>query len=256
MSRSVLHRVAVFLALAAGPIVSVVPVSADDPLYGIEPTVSSGEVVISTYSSSDKDGGTALVAALVQTGPYNRGNPAFTNETISQGYSKDLQTAEVFSVSTFQSPEVADTASRARKAALPAILSGDPVSIKATVVEHLLANWGWERGGEVTFTRVVPGKPTRIYDEYNTTLAFFKSGYTGQMSMLEFFQPGATLEAVRGELTARRGMSGASIYREKATGNYIAYSEYFDTASALASKSASLVVERRMGQVQQNYSAR
>jgi hypothetical protein len=231
------------------------PVWADDPLYGIAQTVDAPTVVISTFNV-DPGSTAALIDDLVQSGPYNRGTAGLMDETISQGLTDGAKPMDVFSVSIFQSENAAESATTLRKKVLRTAQTREPAYIKATVIEHLLADWGWERGQEVKFLRVVPGKPTKIYDEYGSTLAFFKSGYTGQMSMLEFFQPGASLDAVRAELTRRSGMSGASIYRDDTTGSFIAYSQYFNTASALASRSDSLVADRRMGQVTQNYRAR
>jgi hypothetical protein len=236
--------------------VAMAPACADDPLYGIDESVQSRQVVITTVSNADPLTVPALLEDFVRSGPYNRGISGFADETISQGISEGGKPIDVFSVSIFQSAAAADKATDLRKSALSAAPGRDQGYIKAAVIEHLVANWGWERGKEVKFIRLEPGKPTKVYDEYNSTLSFFKSGYTGQMSMLEFFQPSATLEGVRAELTARVGMSGASIYRDEATGNFIAYSEYFNTASALKNRSASLVADRRMGQVTQNYRAR
>ncbi|MFY9823810.1 MAG: hypothetical protein WAM82_20690 [Thermoanaerobaculia bacterium] len=233
----------------------VAPAWADYPLYGIAQTVNAPTVVVSTFNV-DPSSTAALIDDLVQSGPYNRGGGGLMDETISQGIADGGKPMDVFSVSIFQSSNAAESATTLRKSVLRTAQTREPAYIQATVVEHLLANWGWERGQQVQFLRVVPGKPTNIYDNYGSSLAFFKSGYTGQMSMLEFFQPGASLDAVRAELTKRSGMSGASIYRDEATGNYIVYSQYFDTASALAAQSDSLVADRRMGQVTQNYRAR
>ena len=230
-----------------------VPASADEPMYAIQASSDSTEVTIMTYDVGT-DAESALVQALVQSGPYNRSEPSFTNETISQEISGSTDSTGFFSVATFQSAAAADKMANLRRSAVQSLAAREP--IRAKVVEHLLADWGWERGREVTFTRLVPGEPTRVFDDYTTTLAFFKSGYTGQMSMLEFFQPGVQLEEVRAALTARRGMSGATIYRDHATGNYVVFSEYFDTASARAAQATALVVERRVGQVTQNYAAR
>jgi hypothetical protein len=231
------------------------PSQADDPLYGVAEAVNSLEVEITTYSV-EPEGEASFIHALVQSGPYNGSESAFSNETISEALSDGTQPVEIFAVATFQNSAAADRVSSLRKAAAQSNLVKSAVSTRAKVVEHLLANWGWERGEAVKFTRIVPGQPTRVYDEYKTTLSFFKTGYTGQMSMVEFFRPGVKLAEVRSALSARRGMSGASIYREEPTGNYIAYSEYFDTASAQGASASALVADRRMGQVLQNYAAR
>jgi hypothetical protein len=228
---------------------------ADDPLYGIAQTVDASTVVIST-SSVDPGATAAFIENLVQSGPYNRGTAGLMDEMISQGLGDGGKPIDVFSVSIFQSDSAAETATALRKSTLRAAQARETTYIKATVIEHLIANWGWEKGKEVTFLRIVPGKPTKIYDEYGSTLAFFKSGYTGQMSALEFFQPGASLQDVRAALTKRSGMSGASIYRDQATGNFIVYSQYFNTPPSLTASADSLVTERRIGQVTQNYRAR
>lgn len=259
MKRSVCQLAGVGAIAWAAFALSPAPTWADDPLYGIEETVSGPTVVITTFPTDteiDPRTTAALIEQLLLSSPYNRGTTGLMDEMISQGISDGTKPIDVFAVSIFQSDKAADSATALRKSFLRAAQTREPSYVKATVVEHLIANWGWERGKNVTFLRIVPGQPTTIYDEYGSTLAFFKSGYTGQMSMLEFFQPRASVKAVRAELTKRSGMSGASIYRDDATGNLIAYSQYFSTASALAAGSHSLVADRRIGQVTQNYRAR
>jgi len=234
---------------------------ADDPVTELGEVCEAPDGDVIVYPINPLNEGEFLTA-LVHSGSYHGTTTTFANEMLAQalpGMSSPGQTS-FFSVTRhYSDQEMAKVSSRRLEAVAP-YLAGEPTVYRTRVVEHLLANWGHEQGSEVSFESVIPGGDGHLFEEYGSSLSYFKGGYSGQMSVLEIYQPGVSLDQVRDDLTRRKGMSGATIFQDKATDVYLAYSQYFQSTkeqlSPADAREGSLVAMRLAGQVAQNYSSR
>jgi hypothetical protein len=111
---------------------------------------------------------------------------------------------------------------------LGSLLTVQPRRIDLTLVEHVLSDWGWEHGRQDQMVRSAAFGRDEIFEKNLSSLSFFKSGYVGQVGVLEFFDEGVPLAAVRTAVSQRRGLSGASIYRpEGGQMGFVVFSEFF-----------------------------
>ena len=234
---------------------------ADDPVTELGEVCEApdGDVVVLPVSPTNEG---EFLTALVNNGGYHGATSTFANETLGRalpGMTKAGVTKFFSVVRYYSEPEMNKLANRRQEAIAPYLVE-EPTVYHTRVIEHLLANWGHERGDQVTFESVIPGGEGHLFDEYGSSLSYFKGGYSGQMSVLEVYNSGVTLDQVRDDLTRRKGMSGATIFQDKATDIYLAYSQYFQSdAEHLApadAREGSLVSMRLAGQVTQNYSSR
>jgi hypothetical protein len=226
---------------------------ADDPLYGVAAASAAPYAKIATYEVTGSNE-QSFLHAMVQSGAFHGREAAFANETIAQALPGSNQPVTFFSMSRYHDTKAGDRVETLRTNAVAPFVAREPGYIHAAVVEHLIPNWGWARNGKVTFRQVIPGAEGHTFDNYDTTLTYFKSGYTGMVSILELYKPGTDLDQVRADLTSRRGMAGATIFQDQANGRYLAYSEYFDAGETVARKST--LAERHVAVVVQNYKAR
>lgn len=259
VSRGKGRLVAFALGLAVLALGGATVAFADDPVPAIIDQCTADDVVVALFEvqpgmASD------FLNAMVASSHYhsNRAQRAtVVNETISQGIVEEGRPERFFAVTSMHNRKAVNAMKKDRNRAVANAVTRQPQYITAKVIEHLLANWGLEKGSAISFQRVTPSghsdgpAPT---ENYGTSLAFFKTGYAGQMSMLEKFKSGTSLDAVRADLTSRKGMSGASIYLDTETNTYYAYSEYFDLgATTLSDRN---VADRRFGPVVENFQAR
>jgi hypothetical protein len=97
-----------------------------------------------------------------------------------------------------------------------------------------------------------------IFKRSISSLSFFKSGYTGQVGMIEFVPPSTPLSEIRDQLAKRLGLSGASIFTTPS--GLAVYSEYFKTPAAAAGQtltsSATDISGAQAAVVVQNYVSR
>jgi hypothetical protein len=234
---------------------------ADDPVGELGETCEApdGDVVVYIVNPNTEG---EFLTALVHSGGFHGVTSTFANETIARALPgmTESNATTFFSVTRHYSDTEMAKVSGRREQALAPYLESEPTVYRTRVVEHLLANWGHERGGEVTFESVIPGGDGHLFDEYGSSLSYFKGGYSGQMSVLEVYRSGLSLDQVRDDLTRRKGMSGATIFQHKDSDTYLAYSQYFQTApqqlSPASAKEGAKVAMRLAGQVAQNYSSR
>ena len=254
--RDMPHRVAgVWVGAVAMLAAGLLPTTAraDDPLYAVGSACSANYAQIATYEVTPANE-RGFLHAMVKSGPYHGAEAAFVNETIAQAVPGSSQHATFFTMARYHDAKASNRVAMARSAAITPFVSREPDYIVAAVVEHLIPNWGWARNGKVTFKQVIPGAEGHTFDHYDTTLSYFKSGYTGMVSILEFYKAGTDLDQVRADLEARRGMSGATIFQDTASGRYLAYSEYFDAGTTAQSQGT--LSDRHVAVVVQNYKAR
>lgn len=200
-----------------------------------------------------------FINAMVSSGPYNRVLYGFANERILQAVpGSKADPASFISFARYYDKATADFVDELRNPVIAPFLQKQPVRIDATLLEHELADWGWEKGTEQAVLHVRPLENEEIFKRNISSLSFFKSGYTGQVGMLELLPANAQLAEIRDGLSSRRGLSGASIFSTMS--GLLVYSEYFKTpveaASQKLSASASGITGAQAAVVVQNYVAR
>lgn len=254
--RKMLHRASgVGLCAVAILAVGLLPgtARADDPLYAVGSACSANYAQIATYEVSPENG-REFVEAMVRSGPYHGTEASFANETIAQALPGATRPATFFSMARYHDSNGSTRVAMARTSAIAPYVNREPEYITALVVEHLIPNWGWARNGKVTFKQVIPGSEGHTFDHYDTTLSYFKSGYTGMVTILEFYKAGTDLDQVRNDLESRSGMAGATIFKDTANGRFIAYSEYFNAGKTATAEGT--LSDRQVAVVLQNYKAR
>lgn len=246
------------LLLAAAAAQAYDPVPALRNLYG-----APHAVVWLLQVKDGKDG--AFVDTMVKAGPYSKLLSGFANEKLLSPLPAQNGTRVYVCFDRYYDKGTAEYVEPARLDAVKPYLAAPPVRIELTLVEHLLANWGWEHGTKQSVLRAEAFRNDEIFERQISSLSFFKSGYVGQVGMLELFDGAASLDEVRQKISQRVGMSGASIYRIESAGGkprYAAYSEFFRAPKDVAAQAAKSIRLNDMpagaiaGVVVQNYMAR
>ena len=284
-------RTFVRLALAAsvGVLLATAQGRADDPVYWMEAAATASEVTVSLYETNP-GAGSAFVDDMIGAGPFSRMLSGFANEKIVQALplatpqltraagapgtlsaaaawaltaDPEQSSAVYYAVSRYHDVGTAERVDAVRDPRIARHLRVAPVRLRARLVEHLVPDWGWERGVKPTVLRMSNrAEMDRVFGRDGTVLSFFKSGYTGQIGLIEFFAPSVGLDTIRTTLSARSGMAGASILRVHATGRYLAYSEFFRAPKGTARRRlaetpvATEVEGGRAGMVVENYFSR
>jgi hypothetical protein len=237
---------------------SVQPLQGHDPKPVLRSIYAAPLAVITIYQvkpgSQDE-----FVNAMVSSGPYNRVLYGFANERILQAVSSPKEGAVSFiSFARYYDKATADFVDAQRNPAISSFLQENPLRLDATLIEHELADWGWEKGTDQAVLHVRPLENEEIFQRNVTSLSFFKSGYTGQVGFLEVLPSGIQLADIRASLSLRRGLSGASVF--STTSGVLVYSEYFKTPTGAAAQklieSASGLAGGQAAVVVQNYVAR
>jgi hypothetical protein len=208
---------------------------------------------------------------MVKSGPYNKLLSGFANERIVQ----PLPTAEgsnpTYScISRYYDLGTATFVEQQRDIAIRPFLARDPVRFNVKLMEHWLGDWSWEKRADrslaahsvvahASFLRVEPFKNDEIFQKNISSLSFFKSGYVGQMGMLEIFPAGTTIEQIRSEIKSHPGLSGASVFSIGEDGRYACYSEFFKSPSDIEKRkfdmpaTGNALTGSQAGTVVQNY---
>ena len=273
------HRYAVLFVVSLVLVFGAMGVGyADEPEQYEMASVRAPQVMFSVYEViPGKE--VEFLDLMVKTGPYNIMSSVVANEKILQPLPASGKTI-FFSVSRHYDRATTETIQRDRVAALRPLLVRDPVEMHATLVEHLLADWGWERGTQSSFLRVsekdwgkgVQSSSTNvrsastddIFKKFLSSLAFFKSGYCGQVGMLEFYPAGTSVEQIRSEVGSRNGFSGASIFSLGKKKGFAVYGEFFKGPAGAEKQSlvsqakakGSAIFGSQAGMVVQNYRPR
>jgi len=201
----------------------------------------------------------AFLNTMVTTGPYNRVLAGFANERIIQPLASQPSAQWYISLGRYYDLSVARSVENERQAALSQLLLQPPLQLEATLVEHQLADWGWERGTTSSTLQAKPLDKEEVFEKNLSSLSFFKSGYIGQIGLLEFMPEDATLESVRAGLRSRNGLSGASIFSVNRS-QLAVYSEYFIAPGNVNGQglhiSSATIQGAQAGVVVQNYVSR
>ncbi|MHC2295399.1 hypothetical protein [Bradyrhizobium barranii] len=248
---------------------------ADDPLPIMRGILAARYAMISVYQVQPGREAT-FQAALLQSGPYNRRLQGFANERVleasttpmSEGPSSARTVGQrVISLTRCFDAETGTFIVDQRSGALRDLLQATPVYVPVSLVEHIFSNWAWEKSGTAPALTTTPAGQTPsllvqsrdLFAKPNISLSFLKDGYIGQLGMLEAFPVNASLDDIRGQMSQRDGLMGASIY-QSADSTFYVYSEYFQ--APVNQRSRALIAEAdriqgaQLGAVVQNYVSR
>jgi hypothetical protein len=238
----------------------------DEAASEMQPALLSTIGVISIYDVDSRQEANFL-DAVVKGGAFHYPYPGFTNERILQPLAATADKGGYYiSIGRYLDSESAFRVEQSKNAAIKSAVAArrEPVIYTVRLVEHLLADWGWEKGKTANIMSLTPSSDSRkfmtdVFRQKLSSLAFFKIGYTGQVGMLDFFGKDKTVEQVRQEMSKRQWMTGASIY-ETEDKELIVYSEYFSTPKSAAEQkltsSDGKLSGYQAGRVVQNYMSR
>lgn len=251
------HSTILMLSIAAAALMPVDRVYGHDPTPVLRNLYGAPHAVITMYEViPGKEA--PFLDVMVKTGPYGKLLSGFANERVLQPLPSSEGKNLFISVARYYDSGTADLIEKERGPALQPYLARQPTSIRGTLVEHLLADWGWERRTQHKIVRAGAFKNDEIFQKNISSLSFFKAGYVGQVGMIEFYPKGASKEAVSEQVEKRVGMSGASILA-LADGSYIVYSEFFRSPGGVEKRkisldaSAGMIIGSQAGVVVQNY---
>lgn len=248
------------LALAVMAISMAPPAYAYDPVPALRNLYGAPHAVV--WLMQVKPGREAeFVDAMVTTGPYNKLLSGFASEKLLEPLPVKNGATIYLCFSRYYDKGTSQFVEPERMEQIQKYLAGPAIRLELSLTEHLLANWGWERGSEQAVLRTEAFKNDEIFQKNISSLSFFKAGYVGQVGMIEFFEPGADLAAVRTKASARSGLSGASIFKVDGEERYLVYSEFFKAPADLAAQQlhfapGALPRGRMAGIVVQNYNPR
>lgn len=231
------------------------------PAWADEPTalmrnVMSATVAEVTLYDVRPDQAQAFLDAMVHNGPYNQLMSGAVSEKLLAPLPGSGAGARYVSFSRYLDGVTARRVSDIRDRTLPGVLNSAPERVSGTLVQHVFADWGWEKGRAPKMMDVFPTGSEVIFEQRLTTLSYLKTGYTGQAGMVEFFDSSYTPDRLRAMVTQRAGLTGASIYVTP-TKSYFVYSEYFSSpAHAARATAVSSVNRAQAGTVEVNYAPR
>ena len=237
------------------------------PAFSAEPTAELEEdstatlAGLSVYTVAEADE-VDFLQALVENSGYVGFQPGFANERVIRSLVSNPGEVTYFVLTRHYSRHGMYRTLQERDAAVLPFLTQSPSYVPMELEEHQVPNWGWERGQPVAFTRIGQSGNPAVFNEYGTSLSFFKYGYTGQTAVVKAFPSSATLEEVRQALFAESGLAGASIFRNSVDDTFVVYAEYFETPSSYASAELSVDASgdsysgAEAGVVVENYKAR
>jgi hypothetical protein len=257
MKRRLNARVLIIAAVLACLISTAAPVRAYDPVPALRNLSGAPHAVI--WLLQVKPGREAeFVNAMVTTGPYNKLLSGFASEKLLEPLPVADGATLYICFSRYYDKGTAAFVEPERLEAITSYLTAPPARLDLSLVEHLLANWGWERGTDQQVMRTEAFKNEEIFRKNITSLSFFKAGYVGQIGMMEFFEAGSDVDAVRKTASARSGLSGASVYKIDGEDRYVVYSEFFKAPADIAARQLHIVpgtvpVGQYAGVVAQNY---
>src|SRR6266403_6115529 len=116
----------------------------------------------------------AFLNTMVPTGPYNRVLAGFANERIIQPLASQPSAQWYISLGRYYDMSVARSVENERQAALSQLLLQPPLQLEATLVEHQLADWGWERGTTSSTLQAKPLDKEEVFEKNLSSLSFFK----------------------------------------------------------------------------------
>lgn len=178
----------------------------------------------------------SFVNTMVGAGPYDKLLSGFASEKLLEPLPVQNSNKLYVSFSRYYDKGTSEYVSPDRLKALQGELSRKPVQMQMSLVEHLLADWGWEKGKDQSLLTAQAFKKDELFERNISSLSFFKAGYVGQVGMIEFFAPDVDLKAVRAKVSARTGLSGVSIYKLDGQNRYVAYSEFFKAPAELSAQ--------------------
>lgn len=218
------------LLAAALLVVSFAPIAvADEPEFEMEIDLRATNMTIGTYDVSAKDE-IDFLEAITGTGGYVGKQPGFAVEKVIRSLDGAVDGTIRFWVATRHYNRAAmEIAQEERNGAVAPFLTHLPEIHHTRISEHRVANWGLERKQQVNFTRAAPmATGAQVFEEYGTTLAFFKYGYTGQIGWVQEHEASRGPQAAKAAVLSYDGLSGMSMAKTD-NGKTLTYAEFFAT---------------------------
>lgn len=257
---SVRRRLLGALAAASLAIAPAMTARADQPGWEMDPAYLSMSIFINVFHVRTEQLA-SFEDTMVKTGPFEMMSPGFTNERVVVSLAPKGETTTVFTVSRYLDSELANRTETSRRGTVGEFLASDAVTIKATVVGHLLADWGWERDEKPKMTLFRPTEGKSPLDAYGPSVTYLKIGYTGQAASLEFMDGEQDLASIQRTLSERSGLAGATIMKLDDGGGYAVYSEYFQAPESALGRNVDVAATgeakgMELGVVVENYFGR
>lgn len=202
---------------------------ADEPGWEMELDLRANNLTLGTYdvrAENEVD----FLEAITGTGGYVGKQPGFSVEKVIRSLDGAVDGTIRFWVATRHYNRAAmEIAQEERNAAVAPFLSQLPEIHHTEIAEHRVANWGLERHEPVSFTSAQPmAAEPQVFEEYGTTLAFFKYGYTGQIGWVQEHEADRNPQAAKAAVLSYDGLSGMSMTRTD-SGRTVTYAEFFAT---------------------------
>jgi hypothetical protein len=200
--------------------------------------------------------------SMVLTSPYIIKPNGLANEKILTPLPNSSANYHI-SIARFSVENDSTKTVAARKTPVRQYLSGEPIRVTGKLVEHLLSDWGWEQKRDHQTIVVDAKHADPIFQKKLSSLSFFKTGYTGQAGMVQFYANGTRIDTIVHNYEKRQGLAGASIY-QLPSGGYAVYSEYFvspaqapdEKIQVVATGDASVLEGSQGGMIAVNYVSR
>jgi hypothetical protein len=229
------------------------PALADEPTAMMRNIMSATVAEVTVYDVRP-DQGQQFLDAMVTHGPYDQLMAGAVSEKLLAPLPGS--NGRWMALSRYLDGATARRVADSRDKKLAGLVAGQPERVSGTLVQHVFADWGWEKGSPARMLDVYPVGSEAIFEQRLTSLSFLKSGYTGQAGMVEFFDASYSPERLRALVAGRSGLSGASIY-VTADKSYFMYSEYFNSPANAARVSMQASANRgQAGTVEMNYTPR
>jgi len=202
-----------------------------------------------------------LLDALVKSGSFDSSPTGLlSTERIVQIPASETGGVAYLVLSQFFDHATARKVAQRRTKATQPFVTGPPVTLSLSAVEHVVGDWGWE-SGNVRSIQSVAGRSVQELVSKKMSVSFLKIGYVGQAANVAFFPAGTSLNQVLAEAKADPNLAGATVFLDKTNNQYVVYSEFFRTPQVKPAKPATgqmagLVLDHQPGVVVQNYEAR
>ncbi len=227
---------------------------ADEPEWEMEVDMKAPNLNIATYDVK-ADNEVDFMEAVMHSGGYVGKQPGFSVEKVVRSVDGPVDGVVRFWVVTrHYNVRAMEMAQEERDQAVAPYIASQPKSFATTINNHQVSNWGLERHEKVEFTKAATMTRSSVFDEYGTSLAFFKYGYTGQLAWIQEHSETAQ-KAAEGKVLQHEGLSGVSVAKA-ADGPVVTYAEFFATPETLSRQAKASGGISGIGTVVLNYRER
>ena len=227
---------------------------ADEPEWEMEVDMKAPNLNIATYDvKADKE--VDFLEAVMHSGGYVGKQPGFAVEKVVRSVAGPVDDVVRFWVVTRHYNVAAmELIQQERDQAVAPYIAHQPKRFETTISNHQVSNWGLERQERVQFTKAGTMTRSSVFDEYGTSLAFFKYGYTGQLAWIQEHAETAQ-KAAESKILQHEGLSGVSVAKAT-TGPVVTYAEFFATPESISRQAKASGGISGIGTVVLNYRER